>query len=281
MHRTAAIITFLLSSFVTNELAADGPLVRTPTSRPKAKVKTYPWKKDIVATIFWVGEKPTPNNPTPNHASSWDTKWQINFGGFDDPNNRAPVGFRPAKFVPKLNPFYIALPFNDRENHKYIKPIVPKVVPWYHASLVQKGQSCLKGRWLQIVFGNRSCYAQWEDCGPFNTTDEAYVFGNQRPKNLKNKGAGIDLSPAIRDFLQFKSGQKVHWRFVEEASVPPGPWDKYMTKKPGGPPLNETATEKYLREGREFRERYEAELEKERELLRKSLEAQRQKDKNR
>jgi len=248
MHRTAAIITFLLSSFVTNELAADGPLVRTPTSRPKAKVKTYPWKKDIVATIFWVGEKPTPNNPTPNHASSWDTKWQINFGGFDDPNNRAPVGFRPAKFVPKLNPFYIALPFNDRENHKYIKPIVPKVVPWYHASLVQKGQSCLKGRWLQIVFGNRSCYAQWEDCG---------------------------------DFLQFKSGQKVHWRFVEEASVPPGPWDKYMTKKPGGPPLNETATEKYLREGREFRERYEAELEKERELLRKSLEAQRQKDKNR
>ena len=23
----------------------------------------YPWKKNIVTTTFWIGEKPTPNNP--------------------------------------------------------------------------------------------------------------------------------------------------------------------------------------------------------------------------
>src|SRR5437763_10150962 len=26
----------------------------------------YPWKKEIVTTVFWIGEKPTANNPVPN-----------------------------------------------------------------------------------------------------------------------------------------------------------------------------------------------------------------------
>ncbi len=30
----------------------------------------YAWKRNVVATIFWVGEQPTPNNPTPNHMSA-------------------------------------------------------------------------------------------------------------------------------------------------------------------------------------------------------------------
>ena len=33
----------------------------------------YPWKSNIVTTIFWIGEKPSANNPVPNRASSWDT----------------------------------------------------------------------------------------------------------------------------------------------------------------------------------------------------------------
>ena len=126
-----------------------------------------------------------------------DTKWEKNFGGFDDPKRRAVIGYRPAAFVPKLNPFYIALPFNDRVNHKYIKPIVPKVVPWFTLQSVQKGKSCLKGRWVQIVYGNKSCFAQWEDCGPFNTTDWQYVFGNQRPKNSKNQDLTVSFWPQI------------------------------------------------------------------------------------
>lgn len=237
-------------------LYGSGPKVSTPTSHGNQRAKTlyrYPWKKNITATIFWVGEKPTKNNPTPNHASSWDTKWQKNFGGYDDPKNRAKVCFRPAAFTPKLNPFYIALPFNDRVNHRYIKPVVPRVIPWFHPRLVQKGKSSCKGRWVQIVYGRRYCFAQWEDCGPFNTTDWEYVFGNKRPKNTKNNHAGIDLSPAIRDYLKLKSGAKVHWRFVEAEHVKPGPWLKY------GPQRNinskEDRMKKLRREIKELREK--------------------------
>src|SRR5262249_2734446 len=29
----------------------------------------YPWKQEIVTTVFWIGENPSGNNPVPNHAS--------------------------------------------------------------------------------------------------------------------------------------------------------------------------------------------------------------------
>ena len=71
-------------------LYADGdvpgmPRVYTPTRRRALRVR-YPWRHQIVTTFFWIGEQPTPKNPTPNHASSWDPKWQSNYGGYDDPN---------------------------------------------------------------------------------------------------------------------------------------------------------------------------------------------------
>ena len=40
-----------------------------------------PWKRNVVATVFWVGELPTENNPTPNTKSAWDQNWQENFRG--------------------------------------------------------------------------------------------------------------------------------------------------------------------------------------------------------
>ena len=46
----------------------------------------YPWKKNIVTTVFWIGEKPSGNNPVPNRISSWDKNWSRSYGGFDDPN---------------------------------------------------------------------------------------------------------------------------------------------------------------------------------------------------
>ena len=85
----------------------------------------------------------------------------------------------------------------------------------------------LKGRWIQVYYNNRSCYAQWEDCGPWVTDDYEYVFGKKAPKTKRNGAAGIDISPSIRDYLGVKSGQKVHWRFVEASQVPYGPWKKY------------------------------------------------------
>ena len=60
------------------------------------------WKTGIVATVFWIGERPTKKNPTPNTASSWDRSWMGSFGGFDDPTpGKRAANFRPASFVPK------------------------------------------------------------------------------------------------------------------------------------------------------------------------------------
>src|ERR687887_400738 len=41
----------------------------------------YPWKSNIVTTVFWIGEKPSGNNPVPNRVSSWDKEWTKNYGG--------------------------------------------------------------------------------------------------------------------------------------------------------------------------------------------------------
>lgn len=195
---------------------------------------TYPWRKDITATVFWIGETPTANNPTPNHKSSWDTTWQENFGGFDNPetSKRCPVRYCPKDFIPRQNPFYIALPYNDCVNSRQHKPEAARVIPWFHRDFVKSGQSVCKGKWVQIFYKGKYCFAQWEDCGPFTTDDWAYVFGNSPPKNKSNKAAGIDISPAVRDYLGLRSGEKVHWRFVDFPRIPPGPWSKFGDNNP-------------------------------------------------
>jgi hypothetical protein len=38
-----------------------------------------------ITTIFWISEQPSENKPVPNHASSWESQWQLNFGGYDNP----------------------------------------------------------------------------------------------------------------------------------------------------------------------------------------------------
>lgn len=216
----------------TNTTTVVVPKVTIPKAPPNPYRKvSYPWKKNITATIFWVGERPTARNPTPNHASSWDTRWQVNFGGFDDPAKRS--RYRPAGFIPKLNPFYVALPYNDVINYKTSKPEASRVIPWWGRRADKRpGKTSLKGRWLQIVYGRKVCYAQWEDCGPFVTDDWKYVFGNRRPKNPKNNNAGIDVSPAVRDYLGLKSGEKVHWRFIDFKDIPRGPWSLYGKNNP-------------------------------------------------
>jgi len=198
----------------------------------------YPWKTYVTATIFWCGEKPTERNPTPNSKSSWDTAWAENFGGYDDPDPAARIAnhttgeFRPKDFIPKLNPFYIALPYNDVLGWSGHKHEASRVIPWFSRMRPDPGKTVLKGRWIQIFFNKRSCYAQWEDCGPWVTDDWEYVFGNKAPKATQNGSAGIDLSPSIRDYLGAGSGTKIHWRFVEDGQVPYGPWKKYGNQQP-------------------------------------------------
>lgn len=89
-------------------------------------------------------------------------------------------------------------------------------------------QSVRKGKWIAIKYGDKICYAQWEDCGPFYTDDWEYVFLGKKPKKNRNSNAGIDLSPAVRDYLDLQSGDKVSWKFVDDFDVAGGPWARCL-----------------------------------------------------
>lgn len=185
----------------------------------------FPWKKEIVTTVFWIGEKPSGNNPTPNRSSSWDANWTRSYGGFDNPDRAERHDFVPANFTPRQNPFYCALPYNDKSTNGH-RPEAPRVVPWFKDAYQGPAVSTCKGRWIAIRKGNKTVYAQWEDAGPFRTDHWQYVFGNERPKPNLNKGAGLDVSPAVRDYLGLQETDVTDWKFVEFSEVPHGPWSK-------------------------------------------------------
>jgi hypothetical protein len=181
----------------------------------------YPWKMGIVATVFWIGE--TGSGPT-NTRSAWDKSWVRSYGGVDDPVRRS--GYEPAGFRPLENPFYAALPYCDMAAGR-LKAEAAKVIPWFTTGFRGPGRSVCKGRWLEIRNGGKLCYVQWEDVGPFHTDSAGYVFGDERPSPNVNCGAGIDVSPAVRDYLGLTSLDLVDWRFVEQTDVPVGPWSLY------------------------------------------------------
>ncbi|HEX4199976.1 MAG TPA: hypothetical protein VHY59_00550, partial [Chthoniobacterales bacterium] len=166
------------------------------------------------------------NNPVPNDRSSWDRSWYYSYGGYDNPDPGSRRNFIPVGFVPRQNPFYIALPYNDVEGGR-TKYEASQVIPWFKQAYVRDGQTVLKGRWIAIRHGNRVCYAQWEDCGPFRTDHWQYVFGNERPRPNLNRGAGLDVSPAVRDYLGLGNIDACDWKFVEFREVPSGPWAMY------------------------------------------------------
>ena len=234
--------------------------VRAPAAPAPTSRILYPWKLQVTCTIFWIGEQPSARNPTPNSKSSWDQQWTENFGGYDDPEpanrvaNHTTGEFRPKAFVPKLNPFYIALPYNDVIGSTIHKPEAARVIPWFGRVNPEPGHTVCKGRWLQIYNGSRSCYGQWEDCGPWTTDDWEFVFGTKPPKTTQNGKAGIDLSPAIRDYLGMRSGQKVHWRFVEASQVPYGPWKKYGQEAPVANAKDAISEQRYLEYLRKLRD---------------------------
>jgi hypothetical protein len=184
------------------------------------------WKRGVVATVFWVGELPTENNPTPNTKSAWDQNWQANFGGYDQPDHRE--GYLPAGFTPALNPFYIALPYNDVAKGGVHRPEASSVIPWFWESYRGDGISVCKDHWVAIHHDGKVCFAQWEDVGPFEVDHWQYVFGKEPVRANRNQSAGIDLSPAVRDYLQLRSGDTVEWRFTNDHEVPRGPWKNWI-----------------------------------------------------
>ncbi|TMP95465.1 MAG: hypothetical protein E6L07_07215 [Verrucomicrobia bacterium] len=195
-------------------------------SEPSGSARRYPWKRSIVTTVFWIGEQPSGNNPVPNRTSAWDKRWTRNYGGFDDPNPAHRSNYIPVKFTPRQNPFYCALPYNDkaRTGHRLE---APRVVPWFKEAYQGPAISTCKDRWIAIRKGNRTAYAQWEDAGPFRTDHWQYVFGNERPRLNLNRGAGLDVSPAVRDYLTLKQTDVTDWRFVAFSEVPRGPWSTH------------------------------------------------------
>ena len=274
----ASVGRIFVAAFLAGTMLAGGqtssnkpaiPRVVVPTgSRPLEPARPvassarilYPWKTHVTCTIFWIGEQPSDRNPTPNNKSSWDQQWTANFGGYDDPEpanrvaNHSTGEFRPKGFIPKLNPFYLALPYNDVLSYSSHKPEAARVIPWFSRMRPEPGKTVCKGRWIQIYRGGRSCYGQWEDCGPWETDDWEFVFGNKPPKTAQNGKAGIDLSPAIRDYLGLKSGEKVHWRFVEAGQVPYGPWKKYGQETTVASDPDLVAQQRYLEYLRKLRD---------------------------
>lgn len=205
-----------------------GPRVAQVINEPPPpwKVKKSPWHYQITATVFWVGERSTPGNPTPNTASSWDPNWERNFGGYDHPFKREE--FLPAGFAPKLNPFYIALPYNDLLEGRSHRPEASSIIPWFWQTYKGPGVSVCHNRWIAIHHKGKVAYAQWKDVGPFTVNDWPYVFQGEQPRPNRNKNAGIDVSPAVRDFLAMRGNAEVDWKFVEESEVPAGPWAKWI-----------------------------------------------------
>jgi len=198
-----------------------------PAPAPMTVRGSFPWKTNIATTVFWIGEPVGGNNFTPNYSSSWDVHWTRNFGGLDTPDPEKRRNFIPMKFTPRQNPFYVALPYND-VTRGTTKPESRRVIPWFKEAYTREGKSVCRDRWVAIRnHAGQVAYAQWSDCGPFRTDHWQYVFGNERPKPNLNRGAGLDVSPAVRDYLGLDGHDFTDWKFVDFKDVPNGPWARY------------------------------------------------------
>lgn len=197
-------------------------------SSDTAASSNYPLHQNISTTYFWVGEDANGDNHNiSNSPSCWDEKWTSHFGGIDNPDKRS--GFSPAGFKPNENPFYFALPYNDFDSNGNRKSGLAAYIPWFNAKQWGSNESVCKNQWIKIVKSNKVAYAQWQDAGPFGEDDVSYVFGTAQPKSKSNDRAGLDVSPAVRDYLNLSDVDKTSWQFVDGKDVPDGPWKDIVT----------------------------------------------------
>lgn len=212
-------------------------------SAPSPSIGAYPVHTGITATVFWIGEPVGNGSTNDNSVSAYDDNWLADYGGFDDYRSfRSPPYF--PSFMPRENPFYLDLPFDDI-NNKQARAVRLSVVPWasqYAAQLAGKAPfSLMKNRWVRLwrvdALGTHECFGQIEDAGPYVYDDAAYVFGagNVRPRSTQAANAGLDVSPALRDCLHFDTlndqNNRVSWQFVDRADVPSGPWTIVVTTR--------------------------------------------------
>lgn len=255
------------------------PVTVTPTPTtttvvpPPPPGRTYPWHNNIVSTTFWVGEIFDPALPDGSQVcSTYDSKWALHWSGIQTgtvPANAdgcpgspkggcdgAPGankcatearhvenGYFPvhSSVVPRENPFYLDLPFDDVNDTTGFKTRCT-TIPWandvgYKGKCADENFSYMKNRWVRIVGPNgTTCYGQIEDAGPSSGSayhDSVYVFGSNdaRPAHKDFNNAGLDVSPALNGCLGFAQldGENDHvkWQFVD--SPPAGPWTKVVT----------------------------------------------------
>ncbi len=187
---------------------------------------TYPWKTGIYTTMFYIGEGASSISSTDNRASSFDENWVDSNRGTDNPYDRN--GYASGSHASTVNPFYVALPFNDLAFPDKAREWLP--AGWHRPPKDGKQVSACKDRWVEIKTEDGSghiCYAQWEDVGPLRYDHAEYVFGPERPDTYTR--AGLDVSPAVAQYLGIDQDKRAttRWRFVDDEDVPPGAWLKY------------------------------------------------------
>jgi len=235
--RTSMVMTETPSPPQEKTVKAPRKVIKQKPNNSKLESETssepYPIHKRIKTTFFYIGENDIyKSGVIDNGSSAWTENWVKAYGGIDFPDKRD--GYFPAGFIPKENPFYFALPYNDVTDHGHKESVksIPILKKW-KALEDSKGSddfvSYCKNKWIKINYRGKVCYAQWEDVGPFETDDVNYVFGNARPKNKKNGGVGLDISPACFKYLGMKDNDYTDWQFVDFKDVPDGPWLKYIT----------------------------------------------------
>jgi hypothetical protein len=200
------------------------PFTNYPLTAPKKHTQTYPWKTNIITTVFWIGEGGSSVSSTDNYKSAWNADWIHQNGGSDDQDDMS--GYASSLHASTLNPFYIALPFNDLVYPDKARRWIPS--SWFKPPRNGKQVSACQHRWVEIKNrAGRTCFAQWEDVGPLRYDHAEYVFGPERPDTLTR--AGLDVSPAVALYLSIdRHGAGItSWRFVDDDDVQPGLWLKY------------------------------------------------------
>jgi|GEM_PF-3505850 len=182
------------------------PVVPAP-GVPAPTGSNYKWHYNIVTTEFWIGELPSEDN---NWISNVSTAWE-------------------SPLADSVNDYYVALPYNDLEykNNQTVHKDSAKLIPWYDPAdaVGYKFYSYMKNRWVMVKLGDKVAYGQVEDTGPYLEDDFAYVFGDAAvPANTFRNKSGLDISPAMDEYIGLDGLGVVDWKFVEFEEVPEGPW---------------------------------------------------------
>jgi hypothetical protein len=248
MTRRSRLRLALVATVVAGALTACAD-ASAPTSVPTPTPAGYPLHTGIVATTFWVGEifDPTASDGS-QMISTYDSDWFAHYGGCDGvvvgadcatETRTGDNGYLPTSMTPLENPFYLDLPFDDLNDPAAFARRA-SVIPWaqepgYAGHETDRSFSFMKNRWVKITKDGQTCYGQIQDAGPGEYDDAEYVFGadDRRPVNVKFKGAGMDVSPALNGCLGFSDingeDDRVDWQFVDDRDVPAGPWRTVVT----------------------------------------------------